>query len=180
VSSSLVSVRPRVIVSSRLPLWCLCVLAPSILFGLCSSLCRPSRPLWPLLVLAPSVLVSIRLAAWLLRWLGDLPAVDGVNPRCQLHVTVWNRFSPPRLEVCRERENKFLQSCRILSSHRPVKGSGLFTGLSQRWRSAKMNFDFRVPFSRSTASLRAGCYTQCCLRLMVRNSLIWVIAELTK
>ena len=72
VLSSLASVRPCTVLS-----------------GVCASLHRPSssasvRPLWPLFVLAPSVLVSIRLAAGLLRWLGDLPAVDGVNTRCPL------------------------------------------------------------------------------------------------
>ena len=70
-------------------LWHLCVLALSVLLSLCSSSSasvrpRVVRPPWPLFVLAPSVLVSIRLAAWLLRWFWDLPAVDGVNLRCPL------------------------------------------------------------------------------------------------
>jgi len=143
-------------------------------------------------------------------------------------VTVWNcsasflgPLSPPSRQagsLQRERENKFLQYCSMLSPHRPVEGSGLVTGFTPRdgglpKRISKglmftvdlflilicirtigrafvhgspvssqhlANFYFRVSFSYSVASLLAGCYTQCCLRLIVRNSLIWVIAELTR
>lgn len=97
----------------------------------------------------------------------------------------------PTVRFEREWSVSFLQYCNMSSSHRPVEGSGLATGstprdggLPKRISKGLMYtldlFDLSVPFSHSTAPPLAGWYAQCCLKSVARNSLIWVVAELTK